>query len=85
MSPAFHASARYWVSGIALAAAGVVIARLVAPAFEARPHAALALFGELTALAGLYVIVLGIRHRLRLDSAATENAPSHDVPPATRA
>ncbi len=76
MSPVFHASARHWLLGIALAAAGVVVARLVAPGFEARPRAVLALLGELIALAGLYVIVLGIRRRLRLAAAAAENVPA---------
>ena len=85
MSSVFHASARHWLAGLALAATGVVVARLLAPAFEAGPRAALALLGELTALAGLYVIVLGIRRRLRLASAASENASASDSPPAARA
>jgi hypothetical protein len=87
MSPVFHASARHWLAGLALAVAGVVVARVIAPTFDARPRAALALLGELTALAGLYVIVLGIRRRLRLASAAADNAPAADpgASPATRA
>ena len=84
MSPAFNASARHWLAGIALAAVGVVVARLLAPAFDVRLRAALALLGELTALAGLYVIVLGIRRRLRLASAAAEDIPAPDASPAPR-
>lgn len=85
MSSVFHASARHWLAGIALAIVGVVVARFVAPAFEARPRAGLALLGELTALAGLYVIVLGIRRRLRLASATAEDAPAPDASTAPRA
>lgn len=69
MSPAFHASARHWLAGLVLAAAGVAIARLIAPAFADRARAALALAGELVALAGLLVIALGIRRRIRRASA----------------
>lgn len=85
MSPVFHASARYWLAGLALAALGVVLARLVAPAFETRTRAGLALVGELAALAGLFVIVLGIRRRVRLASEAAVNPPAPDATPAPRA
>jgi hypothetical protein len=65
-SPVFHAAPRHWLAGIGLAALGVLVARLLAPsvADEPRARAFVALFGELLALAGLFVIVLGIRRRL---------------------
>lgn len=65
MSPAIKASARHWVFGIALAFAGVAITRVVAPGFETASRAVFALTGQLIALGGLYVILLGIRRRLR--------------------
>lgn len=82
MSPAFHASARHWLAGLALAVLGVVIARLVAPGFAPRPRATLALVGEVVALAGLLVIALGIRRRLRL--AAAEAGSPAEIRPASR-
>jgi drug/metabolite transporter superfamily protein YnfA len=73
MTPALKASARYWIAGTALAFAGVAVARVVAPGYEARTRAALALTGQLVALAGLAIILLGIRRRLsRTPSPATE-------------
>lgn len=80
MNPAFHASARHWLAGLVLAAAGVVLARVVAPLpeFPARTRAAVALVGQLVALAGLFVIVLGIRRRLRLAAAAAGPKSAND-------
>ena len=66
MTPALKASARYWIAGIVLAFAGVAVTRLFAPSCEVvRVRAIVALSGELTALAGLAVILIGIRRRLR--------------------
>lgn len=65
MTPALKASARHWIAGTVLAFAGVAVARLVAPGFEGRTRALLALTGQLVALGGLWVIVLGIRRRLQ--------------------
>jgi Zn-dependent protease with chaperone function len=74
MTPALKASARHWIAGTALAFAGVAVARLVAPGFEGRARAAIALTGQLVALGGLLVILLGIRRRL--SRAAPEEAKS---------
>lgn len=74
MSPAIRASARYWLTGLILAAVGVALARLVAPGFAERPRSLIALAGEVVALSGLFVIALGIRRRLR--RAAAE--PAHE-------
>lgn len=67
MTPALRDSARHWLTGLALAGAGVAVNRLLAPAFPVGsvPRAACALTGQLVALAGLLVIMLGIRARLR--------------------
>ncbi len=52
-----------WGAGLALAAAGVLVARVVAPAAE---HTALVrLAGDGLALLGLVVIALGIGRRYR--------------------
>ena len=75
MSPVFRASARHWLAGLALAAAGVALARLVAPGFADRARAAVALSGELLALAGLFVIAHGIRRRLR-HAGSTPDGPA---------
>ena len=67
MTPALRASARYWLTGLALACVGVAVNRLLAPAFPpGSPYRSLsALTGQLVALAGLLVIMLGIRARVR--------------------
>lgn len=70
MTPALRASARHWLAGLALATVGVVVNRLAAPALADLHHrAVLAVTGELIALAGLGVIMLGIRRRIRLATA----------------
>ena len=76
MTPALRASARHWLYGIILAALGVMINRQLAPAFTDKTRSALALAGELIALAGLAVIMLGIRRRIQLAEAAR---PSGDT------
>ena len=81
MSPVFHASARHWLSGLALAAAGVALARVVAPSFSAQPRAVLALAGQLVAITGLLVIARGIR--LRIENAASSSSPT--IPASPRA
>jgi hypothetical protein len=74
MTPALKASARHWIVGTALAFAGVTVARLVAPGLEGRSRAGVALFGQLVALGGLLIIILGIRRRLQRDlPAAAKN------------
>ncbi len=73
MTPALRASARHWLTGLALATGGVVTVRLIAPGCpDLRQRAAFALSGELIALAGLFVIMLGIRRRIRLQNEAAQ-------------
>ncbi len=69
MTPAIKASARHWVFGTMIALAGVAINRVLATGLEDRAHAVLAAAGQLIALGGLFVILLGIRRRLRLANA----------------
>lgn len=72
MSPALRASARFWLTGLALALVGVAINRLVAPQLSAvQPRTLVAVLGQLIALGGLGVILFGIRRRLRLAECAT--------------
>ncbi len=71
MSPVFHASARHWFAGLALAVLGVSLARLVAPALDVQPRAVVTLAGQLISLSGLLVIARGIRLRIATASAGT--------------
>jgi hypothetical protein len=75
MSPAIKAASRHWISGTLLALAGVAISRLLAPGFEERVRAWLMAGGQFVALSGLFIILMGIRRRLRLANA--------EAPPST--
>lgn len=76
MTPSLRASARHWLAGLVLAAAGVGINRMLAPCFSSQQtRAAFALGGELVALSGLLVIMLGVRRRIRLAEQANQSAP----------
>lgn len=70
MKSAPRASTRHRLAGLALAAAGVVLARFVAPALAPEFRAIAALAGTMIAASGLLVIALGVRHRMRLEAAA---------------
>ena len=76
MSAEFKAAAGHWVFGTAMAFAGVAVSRLLAPGFGGRPHAAVALAGQLIALGGLVVILFGIRRRLRRATSAASPTAS---------
>lgn len=67
----------YWIAGILLAIAGVLLARVVAPGLEGKTRSAVALAGQLIAVGGLVTISFGIRKRL-----ASSPAPTSDEPPA---
>jgi hypothetical protein len=75
MTPALRSSARYWFTGLALAAVGVCVNRALAPVFDTRPRAVVAVAGELVALAGLGVIVFGINRRLRHANKLADDNP----------
>ena len=59
-----RASRLYWLSGLALAAIGVLLARLVAPTLEGRAGSLVTLTGQLVALGGLVTICFGVRRRV---------------------
>jgi len=84
MSPVFHASARHWLAGLALAAVGVAAARLLAPALSDTPRSVVTLLGQVIALSGLLVIALGVRRRVRDAAAepAASEASGETAPPA---
>ncbi|MBI5380946.1 MAG: hypothetical protein HZA31_03500 [Opitutae bacterium] len=56
---------RYWIGGTLAAFGGVALARLVAPSLEGKIRVYVTLAGQLLALAGLLVICIGVRQRLR--------------------
>ncbi len=57
--------AKFWIVGLSLAAAGVVLAKLISPNYADRPGWQLGLFlaGVLLALAGLGLIMAGARKK----------------------
>ena len=59
----------WWLSGVALAAAGVIVARLAAPAFGGAARPVVEIAGELLALGGLAVIAIGVSRRVHQGSA----------------
>lgn len=56
---------RYWVAGVALAAAGLAVVRLIGPTLTGHTRVAAVLGGELVALTGLLVICFGVSQRIR--------------------
>jgi hypothetical protein len=54
---------KYWITGVIVAALGLVLAKVVSPACADRPAAELTIFlaGAVVALAGLGIILLGLR------------------------
>jgi hypothetical protein len=58
------AARRTWIAGGIVALIGVLLARLVAPHFEARPRTILNAVGRLLGMAGLVVIAIGISRRV---------------------
>ncbi|MEO6006368.1 MAG: hypothetical protein ABIZ04_00760 [Opitutus sp.] len=59
------ANFRFWLFGVSTAVVGVFIARGVAPQLTGNARWVGVLGGQLLALAGLFVICLGVRQRLR--------------------
>jgi hypothetical protein len=56
---------RSWLTGLALAAIGVLGARVLAPALADQARLACTLGAQGLALSGLLVIALGVRRRVR--------------------
>lgn len=61
----FRATWRYWVAGVVVALAGVLLARGLAPRLATEARAWVEVVGQLMGLAGLLIIALGVRRRLR--------------------
>ncbi len=57
--------AKFWIAGLVVAAAGVVLAKLISPQYAALPMWQLGLFlaGVVIALAGLGLIMAGARKK----------------------
>jgi len=54
---------KHWIAGLALAAAGIVTARVISPRFDTDPVIQMVIFiiGVTLALAGMVVIMMGMR------------------------
>jgi hypothetical protein len=61
----------FWIGGTVLAFVGVALARTVSPLLDGRWRGASLVGGELLALAGLLIIAIGIRRRVRTDAMRT--------------
>jgi hypothetical protein len=66
-----RANARYWIIGTATAFLGVALARVSAPYFHGGLRFGFTLAGQLLALAGLFIIGLGVRRRINQATAPT--------------
>lgn len=69
MKPFARLANPWWLGGVALAATGVIVARIGAPALGASAQPVVEVVGELLALGGLAVIALGVGRRVQRDSA----------------
>ena len=69
MMPFAKLATPWWLGGVALAAAGVIVARVVAPALGATARPVVEVAGELLAFGGLAVIALGLSRRGHRDPA----------------
>ena len=59
------AKVNFWIAGLVVAAAGVILAKLVSPRYADQPGWQLGLFmaGVLVAMAGLGLIMAGARNK----------------------
>jgi hypothetical protein len=62
---ALHTSRRYWITGIAVALIGILVARVIAPHFEGRPSVVLTAIGRLLGFGGLIIISIGVSRRVK--------------------
>jgi len=67
-----RATRRYWITGVAAALIGILLARAVAPQFSGRSKTLVNVAGQLMAMGGLIVIAFGISRR---GSTSEEDAP----------
>lgn len=73
------ANARYWIAGLATAFAGVALVRLIGPSLHGPFQIAVTFAGQLLALAGLFIICLGVRRRIQRTEASGASHPSDPV------
>jgi hypothetical protein len=57
------AKAKFWLTGLIIAAIGLILARLVSPLYSDQPVLQIVIFlaGVVAAMAGLGIILLGLR------------------------
>jgi len=56
----------YWIAGVLTALAGVAVARIVAPALHSsQVSICMTIVGQLVAISGLFIVMLGTRKRYR--------------------
>lgn len=54
----------YWVGGVAIAAVGIVLARVISPAFSGSARITILLVGQSVAVVGLALICWGVSRRV---------------------
>lgn len=76
------ANKRPWIAGIATAAAGVLLARVVAPSLDGVASVLVNVGGQLLAVGGLFIICLGVRRRIKqsVSEGAADTVKSSSAP-----
>ena len=59
------ANTRFWIAGTLVAVGGVACARVIGPSLTGTLRISFTLAGQLLALAGLFIICLGVRRRIK--------------------
>ncbi len=70
-----RANAGFWIAGLLLALAGVSVARVVAPSLHGTTRLTVMLGGQFLALAGLFIICLGVRRRIKRAAPSPTGSP----------
>ena len=58
-------NAKFWITGVVVALAGVALARVVGPGLAGTTRIVVVVAGQFLALAGLFIICLGVRRRIK--------------------
>jgi hypothetical protein len=70
-----------WLAGIATSMSGVALARMLAPSLDKPLRLYTTVGGQILALAGLFIIAVGVRNRIRKASAElAQQSPGTDAP-----
>lgn len=64
MSHPIAQSARHWIAGLATAALGCILVRVVAPELETVARRWVTVAGEIIALAGIIITACGVKRRV---------------------